>query len=189
LESLDGVGELSEAGFDCGEAEVEIGCWCGQRGWGRFGYGGRERATEEVGVAVLAGAGLAGEHDGERPGGGGVGGAGSGVGGGAGGEAVEGGEDGVDAVEGVEAVGAAAEFAGGLGAAEDEEAEDGDLVAAEVEDGAEAVLVLGDAGVADRGDDVEVFEGVEGLADLVLGEIEDGIAAGALVAGGDEGVE
>ena len=154
------------------------------------GRGGR--AAEEVGVAVFAGAGLAGQQDGERAGGGGVVGGGAGGilrGGGAGGQAVEGGEDGVDAVEGVEAVGTAAELAGGLRAAEDEEAEEGDLVAAEVEDGAEAVLVLGNAGVADRGDDVEVFEGVEGLANLVLGEIEDGIAAGALVAGADKRVE
>ena len=74
--------------------------------------------------------------------------------------------DGGEVVEGVEAVGAAAEFAGGLRAAEHEEAEDGGLVAAEVEDGADAVLVLGDAGVADGGDEGEIFEGVEGLADL-----------------------
>ena len=106
-----------------------------------------------------------------------------------GGEAVEGGVDGGEVVEGVHAVGAAAEFAGGLGAAQEEEAEEGGLVAAEVEDGADAVLVLGDAGVADGGDEGEVFEGVKGLADVLFGEIEDGIAAGALVAGVEEGVE
>ena len=92
-------------------------------------------------------------------------------------------------VEGVEAVGAAAEFARGLGAAEHEEAENCGLVAAEVEDGADAVLVLGNASVADGSDEGEIFKGVEGLADLVFGEVQDGVAAGALVACVDQGVE
>ena len=51
------------------------------------------------------------------------------------------------------------------------------------------MLVLGDAGVADRGDEGEIFEGVEGLADLFFGEIEDRVAAGALVARVDQRVE
>ena len=105
-----------------------------------------------MGVAGLAGAGLAGQDGGEGPVALLVASAGW-----AGGQALEGGLDGGEVVEGVEAVGAAAEFAGGLRAAEEEEAEDGGLVAAEVEDGADAVLVLGDAGVADRGDEGEVF--------------------------------
>ena len=76
-----------------------------------------------------------------------------------------------------------------MGAAQYEEAENGGLVAAEIEYGAGPMLVLGDAGVADGSDKGEVFKGVEGLADLFFGEIEDRIAAGALVAGVKQGVE
>jgi hypothetical protein len=137
-----------------------------------------------MGVAGFAGAWLAGEDGGE-----GAGFVAGCIGGGASREALERGLDGCEVVEGVEAVGAAAEFAGGLGAAEHEKAEDGGLVAAEVEDGADAVLVLGDAGIADGGDEGEIFEGVKGLTDLLFGEIEDGVAAGALVARVDQGVE
>jgi hypothetical protein len=111
------------------------------------------------------------------------------VGGGAGGQSLEGGLDGGEVVEGVETVGAAAEFAWGLGTAEHEEAENGGLVAAKIEDGADPMLVLGDTGVADRGDEGEVFKGVEGLADLFFGEIEHWVAAGALVARVKQGVE
>jgi hypothetical protein len=107
----------------------------------------------------------------------------------AGGQPLEGGLDGGEVVEGVEAVGTAAEFAGGLGAAEHEQAENGGLIAAKVEDGADAVLVLGDAAVADGSDEGEVFEGVERLADLIFSEFEDGVAAGFLIAGVDESIE
>jgi hypothetical protein len=149
--------------------------------WPRLAGGGRGPqigwVAEEMGVAGLAGAGLAREDGGERDGGLAAG-FGDGFVGTAGGQALKRRLDGGEIVEGVEAVGAAAEFARGLGAAEHEEAEDGGLVAAEVEDGADAVLVLGDAAVADRGDEGEVFEGVQGLADLVFCEVKDGIAAG-----------
>jgi hypothetical protein len=117
------------------------------------------------------------------------------VGGGAGGQALEGGLDGGKVVEVVEAVGAAAEFARGLGAAEHKEAEKGSLVAAKIEDCADSMLVLGDAGgwfseaVADRGDEGEVFKRVECLADLFFGEIEHRVAAGALIARVKQGVE
>jgi hypothetical protein len=141
-----------------------------------------------MGVAGFAGAGLAGQDGGEGAGGGGVGVGGIGFAG-AGGEAIEGGDDGGEIVKGEHAVGAGAELAGGLGTAQEEEAEESGLVAAEVEDGADAVLVLGDPGVADGGDEGEVFEGVEGLADVFFGEVEDRVAAGALVAGGDQGVQ
>jgi hypothetical protein len=104
-------------------------------------------------------------------------------------KAFECGLDGGEVVEGVEAVGAAAKFTGGLGAAEHEEAENGGLVAAEVENGADAVLVLGHAGVANRRDEGEVFERVKGLANLFFGEIEDRVAAGALIARIEEGVK
>jgi len=124
---------------------------------GRARVSGRQvgRVPKEMGVAGLAGAGLA-----EQDGGEGSGFAAGCVGDGPGREALEGGLDGGEVVEGVEPVGAAAEFAGGLRAAEHEEAEDSGLVAAEVEDGADTVLVLGDAGVADGGDKCEIFEGV-----------------------------
>jgi hypothetical protein len=61
--------------------------------------------------------------------------------------------DGSEVVEGIEAVGTAAEFSWRLRAAKHEEAEDGGLVPAEVEDGADKMLVLGDARVANRSDE------------------------------------
>jgi hypothetical protein len=51
------------------------------------------------------------------------------------------------------------------------------------------MFVLGNAGVVNGGDESEVLEGVQGLANLIFSEIEDWIAAGALVARIDEGVE
>ena len=88
------------------------------------------------------------------------------------------------------AVGAAAQLAGRLRAAEEQQAEDGGLVAAEVEDGAYAVLVArGSTGVAGGGDEFEVLQLVEGSADLVFGEAHDGIAAGSLVACIDQRVK
>jgi hypothetical protein len=107
-----------------------------------------------MGIAGLTRARLAREDDGK--------GAGRLVAGfvdsGASGQALEGGLDGCEIVEGVESVGAAAEFAGCLRAAEHEQTEDGGLVAAEIEDGANPMLVLGDASIADRGDEGKVFE-------------------------------
>ena len=76
-----------------------------------------------------------------------------------------------------------------MGAAEDEEADEGGLVAAEIEDGADAVLVLGDAGVAIGSGEALLFKSVEGLADLLLVEVKDGVAAGVLVARVDERVQ
>ncbi len=114
----------------------------------------RDRAAEEMGIARLAGAGLAGKDRDKRGccvsaghGGRFGGGAGAAVG-----EALQSGLHGGDIVEAVHAVSAAAEFSGGLRAAEEQEAEEGGFVPAEVEDGADAVLVLGDPGVADGGD-------------------------------------
>jgi hypothetical protein len=137
-----------------------------------------------MGVAGFARAGLAREDNGK----------GAGrmigfVGGRASGQALEGGLDGGEVVEGVEAVGAAAEFTGGLGAAEHEEAEDCRFVAAKIEDGADSMLVLGHAGFADRGDEGQVFKRMEGLANLFFGEVEDRVAAGALVACVEQSVE
>jgi hypothetical protein len=82
-----------------------------------------------------------------------------------------------------------------LRTAEHKEAEDSSLVAAKIEDGADAMFVLGDASgwfseaVADRGDEGEVFKRMEGLTNLFFREIEDRVAAGALVAGVKQGVE
>jgi hypothetical protein len=76
-----------------------------------------------------------------------------------------------------------------LRAAEHKEAKDGGLVAAKVEDGADSMLIFGNSGIADRGDESEVFKRMEGLTNLFFSEIEHGIAAGALVAGVKQGVE
>jgi hypothetical protein len=153
--------------------------------WIGIGFGAFfGQCAEEMSIAGLAGAGLTGENDGE------------GTGFIAGCvtawttcETFEGGLDGGKFIEGIETVGAAAEFTWSLRAAEHKETEDGRLVAAEVEDGTDAVLILWDAGVANRSDERKIFEGVKGLADLFLGEIEDGIAARALVARVEESVE
>lgn len=139
-------------------------------------------------IAGFAGAGLARQKDGEGAGGlvcGWL----PGLRGGTRGQTLQGGDYGTKIVKGIEAVGSAAEFAWGLRAAQKEETEDCGLIAAEIEDGADAVLVFGYAAVADGGDQGLIFKGMEGLANLFLGEIEDGVAAGALIAGVDQGVE
>ena len=112
-----------------------------------------------------------------------------GFGGFAGGQAIKGGLHCSQVVEGVEAVGAAAKLAWGLRTAEHQEAKNGGLVAAEIEDGADAVLILGHAAVADRGDERYVFERVKCLTDFVFGKVEDGISAGALIARIDQCIE
>jgi hypothetical protein len=131
-----------------------------------------------MGIAGLARARLTGEDGGK--------GAGGLIAGfvidGAGGQALESGLNGGEVVEGVETIGAAAEFTGGLRSAEYEEAEDGRLVPTKIENGADSMLVLGDAGIADRGDEGEVFKGMEGLADFFFSEVEHRVSAGALVA-------
>jgi hypothetical protein len=151
------------------------------------------RVSEEMGVSGLARAGLARENRGERAGAlidnltvnliAGF------VGRGPGGQTLERRLDRAEVVEGVEAIGAAAEFAWSLGAAQHQEAEDRSLVAAKVEDGADAVLVLGYASVADGRDESEIFKAVESLTDLLFRKVENGIAAGALIAGVHQGVE
>jgi hypothetical protein len=136
------------------------------------------RSPEEMSVSGLAGTRLARENGSER-----AGGLVSGfVGVAATCEALQCGLDGTEVVERVEAVGAAAEFSGGLGAAEHQKAKNGGLIATEIEDGADSVLIFGNAGVVNSSDEGEVFKGVERLPDLPFGEIEDGIATGTLVA-------
>ena len=107
----------------------------------------------------------------------------------AGSETLEGRLNGDKVVEGVEAVGAAAKFAGGLRATEDQEAKERSFVAPQVKDGANAVLVLGDAGITDDGDECKIFERVKSLANFFFGEIEYRIAAGALIARVDQSVK
>lgn len=181
FKSQDMVAQGGDFGFEIGEAGGRGGRSIGNRS-DLSGDG----VAEEMDVAGFAGAGLARKHKGERAGAGIWGGW---IGGFTMSEAFEGGLDGGNVVEAVEAVGTAAQFAGSLRAAEKQEAEDGRLVAAEIEDGAGTVLELGDAGVADRGGKSEIFEGVEGLTNLLLVQIEDGIAAGTLVAGGEKRIE
>ena len=159
--------------FGCG---VSIGVGLGD---------GFDGAAEKMGVAGFSGSGLPGQDGGE-------GAVGAGIGvrwNGTGGEAVEGGDDGGEVVEGEHAVGSAAKLAGGLRAAEEEEAEDCGLVAAKIEDGADAMLVLGDTRISIGCGEAAVLKGVKSLADGFFVEVEDGIAAGALVAGVDKRVE
>jgi hypothetical protein len=111
------------------------------------------------------------------------------VAGGASSQALECGLNGGEVVERIEAVGATAKFAWSLGTAEHEEAEDGGLVAAKIEHGANPMLVLGNASVADRSDKSEALKKMEGLANLFFRQIEDRVAAGALVARVKQGVE
>jgi hypothetical protein len=97
------------------------------------GFVGFDVAGQEVGVTSFLGARLAREAFGE-------------------GrlalhEVVEAGLDSAKIVEVVHALGAGAEFARGLRASEEQDAENGDFVAVEVEGFLEAVLVLGDAAV------------------------------------------
>jgi len=93
-------------------------------------------------------------------------------------EVVEAGVDGAEIVEVVHAFGAGAEFAGGLRAAEEEDAEDGDFVAIEIEGFLETVLVLGDAAIrgADGAHQGLAVERVQSLADGGFVEVGDGFA-------------
>ena len=98
---------------------------------------------------------------------------------------------GAQVVERTHALGAGAKLAGSLRAAQEQDAENGDLVAIEVEGFLEAMLVLGDAAVrgADGTDQGLPVERMQGLADGGFVEIHDGIAIRFLVAGVDKGVE
>ena len=98
---------------------------------------------------------------------------------------------GAQVVERVHALGTAAKFAGRLRAAQQQDAEDGDLVTIEVEGFLEAVLVLGDAAVrsADIADEGFSIQRMQSLADGSFVQVHDGIAIRFLVAGVDEGVQ
>jgi hypothetical protein len=105
-------------------------------------------------------------------------------------EEIESGVYSVEIVELVEALGASAELAGGLRAAEKEDAEEGYFVAVEIEDVLEAVLELGYATVGGGGTgETLVVQRVENLANGGFIEIHDRVAIRFLVAGVDDGVE
>src|SRR5580693_6829711 len=98
--------------------------------------------------------------------------------------------DGVQIVEGVEALGPCPELAGGLRAAEEQNADQGDLVAVKVKDVGEAMLEFGDAAIGSGGScEALVRERVESAADGLFVEFHDGIAVGFLVGGVLEGVQ
>jgi hypothetical protein len=98
-----------------------------------------------MGVPGFAGARLTGKDGGEWAG------LDAGFGGsGAVSQAFQGGLDGLEVVEGVETISTTAEFARGLRAAKHQETEDSGLVAAEIEDCADAMFVFGDPGVSYR---------------------------------------
>jgi hypothetical protein len=169
FKGCEAVFEVGDALGDCGSDGGGCGC-CGWSDWG-FGDG----ATEEVHPADFAGARLALQKDDEWFF--------------AGREAFEGGDDGGVVVEGVHALGAGAKFSGRLRAAEEKRAEDGNLVAAEVEYVADAVLELGDAGRGVGANEAEAFEIEERGADVGFGKPGDGLAVVFLVTGVESGVE
>jgi hypothetical protein len=98
-----------------------------------------------------------------------------------GGETLKSGLDSSNVIEGVEAIGAAAKLAGCLWSAQQQQAKDSSLVAAEVEDGPDTMLVLGDAGVADGVGEGLIFKRVECLSNLLFCKLEDGLPAGPLI--------
>src|SRR5882762_2333268 len=89
--------------------------------------------------------------------------------------------------ERVHSLGTRAKFAGSLWAAEEQNAENGDLVTIEVEGFLESMLVLGDPAVrrADGTDQGLPVQRMQSLADGSFVEIHGGIAVRFLVAGVD----
>ena len=145
-------------------------------------YGGRVGSWlglggEELDVTTLFLAGLLGEELDE----GGI----------AAGEGIEGGLEVLDGGEVEKALGAGTQLAAGLGAAQEEDAEDGDVAGVEVEVIEEVVPVFLDAvtGAEDDGDEFFLTQGGDACLDggIVVGS--DGVAVGGLVAGGDQSVE
>ncbi len=177
---------LKQSGFEGLDTTLKIchsliGETWGWSSWPLGGFCDVWRAGKQVGVALLARAGLTGKSGDER--------VALWIAFERRGHAVKRGENGGDIVEGEEPVCAAAELAGGLRATEEKEAEQRGFVAAEVEHGAGAVFVAFYAGSVVGADKVLVFEGSQGGVGVSLGELQDGIARRLLVAGGEEGVE
>ena len=130
-----------------------------------------------MGVAGFLGAGLAGENGYERR-----------I---ALHELLQAGEDFADFVEAVEAVGAAAELAGGLWAAQEQDADQRGFGAGEVEGFAEPMLVFSDAaiGAAGSASKTVVFKTAQGEADFLVIEAHDWLAVAGLVTGVEQGVQ
>ena len=138
---------------------------------------GFDFAGEEMGIARFLGAGLPGKNLDERWF--------------ALHQVLQAGLHGAEVVKMVQAFGAAAEFARRLGAAQEQNREDGNFVAIEVESFLEAVLVLGHAAVrgADGANEGLAVQGMQRLADGGFVEIHDGFAVRFLVAGVEECVQ
>jgi hypothetical protein len=98
---------------------------------------------------------------------------------------------GAELVERMHAFGAGAKLTGSLRTAEQQNAENGDLLAVKIEGFLEAVFVLGDAAVrgADGADERLPVKRMQGLADGGFVEIHDGIAIRFLIASVEEGVQ
>ena len=102
------------------------------------------------------------------------------------------GENLLDLFEGgevVDAVRALPEFAGSLRSPEEEDGEDRAFTVPEAENMFEAVLVLGGAAAHHFLDEVLFGKRAESLQDIGGVKIGNGISAGALIAGSDQGVE
>lgn len=75
-----------------------------------------------------------------------------------------------------------------LGAAQEQDGEDGTLAWLHAQHVLDAVLEFRGAAAEDFLDEVFLGESAEGFRYLLSGEAGDGVAAGALVAGDDEGI-
>ena len=106
-------------------------------------------------------------------------------------ELLQSGQNVADFLETVHALGAASELAGRLRAAQEEDANERGLGAAEVECFAQPMFIFGDApvGGACAPGEAIVFEAMQGVAYRIFIEIHDRLAVGALVAGVDQRVE
>ena len=94
-----------------------------------------------------------------------------------------------DIVEGVHAVGARAEFTGRLRAPEEQLAYDGRFITTEIQDGARLVLELSNPCVSVYRRKSLLFEGVQGLTNLVLRKFHYWIAARFLITAGHQCIE
>jgi len=150
------------------------GCWGNYVGLGLEAF---HIARKKVCVACFFGAGLAGKNFDERRF--------------ALHQVLQAGLHGAEIVEGMHTLAARAEFAGGLRAAQEQDAEDGNFVAVEVKGFLEAMLVLGDAAVrgADGTDERLTVEGMQRVADGGFLEIHDRFTVRFLVAGIEESVQ
>ena len=106
-------------------------------------------------------------------------------------KAIESGDYVVEGFEVVHAVGAAAEFAGSLRSAEQQDTDDGDFAAIEIEDFLQAVFEFCDAAVGAAGGTGHAFflQASESVADCGFVEGHHRVAVVFLIAGVDQGVE